>query len=101
MNVLEAPGVGRGSVRAARLLVWQVRSVLGLHQLAGQPIEQLRMRWRIHARAEVLGCGNEALTKIGLPDTVDDHTRGSWTPFVHDPFCQAQPVTRRAFGERV
>src|SRR6266849_4087269 len=59
------------------------------------------MRGRFHSCPEVLGCGNETLAEIGLPDTVDDHARGSWTPLIHDPFCQAKPVARRAFGKRM
>ena len=46
-----------------------------LHELDGQPVEQLRMRRRLALRAEVLARRDEARAEVRLPDAVDERPR--------------------------
>ena len=46
-----------------------------VHEVDGQIIEQLRMRRRIGAGAEVAGRANEPLAEMMQPDAIDDDAR--------------------------
>src|SRR5215475_1348311 len=71
------------------------------HELASQPIKQLRISRRLDASSEVLRRGDQALAEVSLPNAVDDNAGCGWIARVHDPFCQAEAVQGRTFGERI
>ena len=72
-----------------------------VHKFAGQPVEQLRMRRCLAARAEILRRGHQALAEIGLPDAVHDDARGRRTAPVHQPPGETEAVARCVLREGV
>src|SRR5882672_3727693 len=87
MNVFYTPGLGR------------VRRRSRVHEFAGQPIQEFRMRGRFHPRPEILGRGNQAQAKIGLPHSIDHDASGGRTAPVCDPFRESQSISRSTFRE--
>ena len=45
------------------------------HEVAGQPVQQLGMRWLIAQSTEVIRRGDQSRPKDPLPDAVDIHPR--------------------------
>ncbi len=56
------------------------------------------MRGRLALLAEVLGGGHDARAEIGLPDAVDDRSRGRRRLAIDQPARQRQAIDRRALG---
>ena len=49
-----------------------------LHEISGQPVEQLRVGGGFAVEAEVARRVHDALPKVVLPDAVDEHPGGQW-----------------------
>ena len=62
-----------------------------VHELDGQPVEQLGMRRRLALRAEVFAGRHEPGAEIGLPDPVDERPRRRRR-------VAARPATSRTSG---
>src|SRR5262245_28816652 len=71
---------GRLSIRRAKqdLLLQRLDVPATLNQLAGEPIEKLRMARRFALRAKILAGLDEANTEELLPDAVDGNPREQW-----------------------
>ena len=76
MQVLEAPAV--------------------VHELDGQPVEQLGMRRRLALRAEVLAGRDDAGAEVRLPDAVDQRSRRGRRPAVDQPARRTSAASARA-----
>ena len=63
-------------------------------ELGGQPVEQLRVRWRRALRAEILAGLDDAAAEELLPQPIDGHARDERVVFVDQPSRQSQPVRR-------
>ena len=59
-----------------------------VHELGGQPVEQLWMRWRGALAAEVENRGHQRPTEMPGPDVIDENARGERIPPVGDPVGQ-------------
>ena len=59
-------------------------------EVAGEPVEQLRMAGRFTAQAEVAGCGHQAPAEVALPDPVDNDAGGQGIVRIGDPLRQLQ-----------
>ena len=65
-----------------------------VHELHGQPVEQLWMgRWIAH-RAEVVQRADDAAPEVVVPDAIDDHARCEWVLARRDLLCERQPAAR-------
>ncbi len=67
-----------------------------LHELDGQPVEQLRMRRLLAHLAEVVERRDDAAAEVVVPHAVDDHARGERILGRPDPLGERQPPSRRA-----
>jgi NAD(P)-dependent dehydrogenase (short-subunit alcohol dehydrogenase family) len=61
-------------------------TVGGMQQLAGEPVEQFRMRGKAPLKTEVAGCPHQSLAKMKAPQPVDDDPRRERIGGVGDPF---------------
>ena len=82
----------RGHDQAVDLL----EAPAALHELAGQPVEQLRMARRRSLGAEVVVGLDQAAAEVGLPDPVDRHPGRQRIAAIDQPPGQVHPVGRRA-----
>ena len=89
------PPGGRG--QDAPLQVLQAPTVLD--QVAGQPIQQLRMRRLGAVLAEIVGRVDQPHSELMLPHAIDNHPGGQRVVRSGDPVCQSEtPVPLRGVG---
>src|SRR6266851_1069380 len=70
-----------------------------LDELYGQPVEQLGMRGSGTEMAEVVGCGDDALAEVALPDAVDENAGRQRMIRARQPLCpRGAPVAARRPG---
>ena len=72
-----------------------------VHELDGQPVEQLGVAGRLALQAEVLAGRDDPGPEVGLPDPVDDRPRRGRRPAVDQPSGEVEPSRGRAGGHRV
>src|SRR2546423_15266759 len=63
-----------------------------VHEMNGQIVEKLRMRWRFAASAKVAGCRNQSVAKMPQPDAVDDDAGGEGIVFIGDGLSELEPA---------
>ena len=86
---------GAGDDQAMELL----HRPAGLHELDGEPVEQLRVGRRLALVAEVLERAHEAAAEEGLPLAVDRDARGERVLRGEEPAGERQAVGRGVFGQ--
>src|SRR5258705_5741963 len=59
------------------------------------------MAGRFDARADIFWRREDARAEVALPNTVHYHARRGWAVGIDQPSGEAEPVARRAIGERV
>src|SRR5947209_2936480 len=69
-------------------------SVARLHQLDGEPVEQVGMRWWGAVAAEVMRGGHQGSAEMPAPDVVDRDAGGQRIATVVDPAGQRRPPSR-------
>ena len=74
--------------------------VMLVDELHGQPVQEVRMRWRRALCAEVFERLDEAPSEKLFPETIDHHARRERVVGVDEPLGEAQPVARQVVGER-
>ena len=65
-----------------------------IHELDGQPVEQLLIRWAVALASEIVRRGHDAAPEMSLPDAVHHHARGQRIVARRDPLRQRFPPAR-------
>src|SRR5438874_6680741 len=63
-----------------------------VHEMNGQIVEKLRMRWRFAASAKVAGRRNQSVAEMPQPDAVDDDAGGEGIVFIGDGLSEFEPA---------
>ena len=61
---------------------------LVIYQLAGQPVEQFGIHWRIAFASEVKDGAYHRLAHMPHPDVIDCHAGGEWISRIGNPLGQ-------------
>src|SRR5436309_13486056 len=69
--------------------------ILRLYEFAREPVEKVRMRWRLDSGPKIFRSGNQPRPEISLPNSIDQHSGGGGAAWIDQPLGQAQPVSRR------
>src|SRR5690242_2123881 len=89
------PGVRspRSKVQSRRTAFLRMaRSARGVHQLAGEPIEQLRRCGTRATLAKIVERADQPLTEMIMPDAIDEHAGDNGISRESQPVRQFQPV---------
>ena len=81
------------------LLDYALRVPVG-HEIAREPVEQLRVARPFALRAEVIDRLHDSRAEKHRPPAVHGHTGGERLVFGDEPLCKVQPVRRFAVGAR-
>src|SRR5262249_49392797 len=65
----------------------------GIHELGGQPVQQLGMRRRRALESEVVGRADESAAEVVLPDSIHHYARRQRILGACDPVGERQPPT--------
>src|SRR5262245_36178535 len=68
-----------------------------VHELGSEPIEQLRMRWRLAVLAEVSDAGDDRTAEMAQPDMVNRHSRGKRIFAARDPTRESETASTGGF----
>src|SRR5262245_18850197 len=69
-----------------------------LNELAGEPVEQLRMRRGIDARAKIVGGADQTPAEVVLPQPVDQDARRQRVLGPTQPACEGSAVRPALLG---
>src|SRR5581483_9724178 len=72
-----------------------------LDEAAGEPVEQLGVRGRLAAGAEIVGRGDDAASEMPLPDAIDHHARGQRILLVGDPLRELEAAAALLVGRKL
>ena len=72
-----------------------------IHELAGEPVEQLRMRRFFAARPEVFRRIHEAEAEVSLPGAIHERAGGGRRFAVYQPFGEREPRAVRVWRQRM
>src|SRR5262245_24509153 len=71
------------------------------YKLCREPIEEVRVRWRIALDAEIFGGFHQSGAKVHLPEAVDGHARGKRVRRIDEPFRKSETIVWSAVSKRI